>query len=137
MPLNPGEHWQCQTCFHYFPSEEELREHIEAFQVRNEEFLATVIGLTFYSLVRGTCSTNYRNVSHISILNYPLRKIAGPPTTTALMVWSMMMTTSKSSCVHIQNAKANQEQHSGSGKTLCDIILFVFLSLQYIVFGED
>jgi hypothetical protein len=54
------------------------------------------------------------------------------------MVWSMMMTTAtKSSCVHIQNAKANQEQHSGSGKTLCDIILFVFLSLQYMGFRED
>lgn len=134
MPLNPGEHWQCQTCFHYFLSEEELREHIEAFQVRNEKFLATVIGLIFYSLVHDTCSTNYRNVSHISILNYPMRKrkIAGPLTTTTLMVWSMMTTAAKSSCVRIQNAKANQEQHSGSGKTLRGIILFVFLSLQYM-----
>src|SRR5450432_2121444 len=136
MPLNPSEHWQCQTCFHYFPSEEELREHIEAFQVRNKEFLATVVGLTFYSLVRSTCSTNYRNVLYISILNYPMRKIVGPPTMTVLIVRSIMITTLKSSYVHIQNTKANQEQYSGSGKTLCDIILFIFLSLQYIGFRE-
>jgi hypothetical protein len=139
MPRNLDEHWQCQTCFHHFPSDEELHEHIEAFQVRNEEFLAAVIGLTFYSLVRGTCSPNYRNVSHIPILNYLMRKIAGPLTTTALMVRSMMMATdAKSSYVRIQNAKANKEHHSGSGKTLCDIILFVFLSfLQYMGFEED
>jgi len=134
MPGNLVEHWQCQTCFQHFPSDKELREHIEAFQVRNEEFLAAVIGLTFYSLVRGTCSPNYRNVSHILVLSYLMKKIAGPPTTTALMIWSMMIATdAKSSCVRIQTAKANQEHYSGSGKTLCDIILFVFLSfLQYI-----
>ena len=101
MPLNPSEHWQCQTCFHYFPSEEELREHIEAFQVHNKEFLATVVGLTFYSLVRSTCSLNYRNVSYIPILNYLMKKIVWPLTTTTLIVRSMMITTLKSSYIHI------------------------------------
>ena len=42
MPRNLDEHWQCQTCLRHFPSDEELQKHIEAFQVRNDEFLAAV-----------------------------------------------------------------------------------------------
>lgn len=138
MPLNPNEHWQCQTCLRYFPSDQGLRDHIEAFQVRTRECLVAVTSLTFYSLVRGTCSTNYRNVSLILILDYLMRKTAESLTTTVLMVWSIMMTTAaNSSCVRIWDVKANQEHHLRRGKTLCDIILFVFPSLQYVRFRED
>jgi hypothetical protein len=129
MPQNLLEHWQCQTCFQHFPSDKELHEHIDAFQVCNEEFLAAVICLTFYSLVRGTCSPNYRNVSHIPILNSLMRKIPGPPTTTTtLIIWPMIARDRKSSSVRMKNAMANQKHHSRRGKTLSDIIPFVFLS---------
>jgi hypothetical protein len=86
MPRNLDEHWQCQTCFQYFPSDKELREHIEAFQVRIEGFLAVVIGLILYSLVRGTCSPNCRNVSHIPILNSLMKKIAESPRPMTLII---------------------------------------------------
>jgi hypothetical protein len=44
MSWNLDEHWQCQTCSQHFPSDKELRQHVEAFQVLNEEFLAPVFG---------------------------------------------------------------------------------------------
>jgi hypothetical protein len=50
----------------------------------------------------------------------------------------MMATDTKSSCVCMKNAVANQKHHSRRGKTLSDIILFVFLSfLQYRGYRED
>lgn len=118
----------------------------------NEEFSAPVIGLTFYSLVGSTCplvcrtcslvcriySPKYRNVPHIPVLNFLMRKIAGPPPPPPpLIIWSMMATDTKSSCVCMRNAVENQKHHSSRGKTLSDIILFVFLSfLQHLGFGE-
>ncbi|KAH6712142.1 hypothetical protein BKA61DRAFT_80542 [Leptodontidium sp. MPI-SDFR-AT-0119] len=36
MSRNIDEYWQCQTCFRHFPSDKELRQHIEAFQSRTQ-----------------------------------------------------------------------------------------------------
>jgi hypothetical protein len=107
----------------------------------NEEFLAPVIGLIFYSLVYSTyspvyriCLPKYRNIPYIPVPNSLIRKIAGPPIMPLIMIiiliiWLIIIATDiGSSCTCIKNIVANQKHYSRGGKTLSDIILFVFLS---------
>ncbi|KAH8589079.1 hypothetical protein B0O99DRAFT_340506 [Bisporella sp. PMI_857] len=40
MPPDLDEYWQCQICYQHFPSDKELRRHIEAFQSRVQHLFA-------------------------------------------------------------------------------------------------